>query len=122
MSENSLEIMEQVERNLDNYLKGMIDLSNLLVIDINKFKELNIPELDRDIETLMRTRTDILSVSMFTTRGKLLYEGTNLRLKDTANVKEETWFQSAISGKGDIHISPPHVQNLYKTDTPGSSL
>lgn len=118
MSENSLEIMEQVERNLDNYLKGMIDLSNLLVIDINKFKELNIPELDRDIETLMRTRTDILSVSMFTTRGKLLYEGTNLRLKDTANVKEETWFQSAISGKGDIHISPPHVQNLYKNRHP----
>ncbi|GKT25877.1 hypothetical protein ADUPG1_004665, partial [Aduncisulcus paluster] len=64
----------------------MIDLSNLLVIDINKFKELNVPELDRDIETLMRTRKDILSISLFTTDGHLLYEGSNLKLKDTADV------------------------------------
>lgn len=118
LSENSREIIEQVERNLDNYLKGMIDLSNLLVIDINKFKQLNIPELDRDIETLMRTRTDILSISLFTTDGNLLYEGTNLRLKNTANVLEESWYKSAVGGNGDIHISPPHVQNLFKNRHP----
>jgi len=118
LSENSQEIIEQVERNLDNYLKGMIDLSNLLVIDINKFKQLNLPELDRDIETLMRTRTDILSISLFTTEGKLLYEGTNLRMKNTADVLEEQWFTSAITGDGDIHISPPHVQNLFKNRHP----
>lgn len=118
LSENSREIIEQVERNLDNYLKGMIDLSNLLVIDINKFKALNLPELDRDIETLMRTRTDILSISLFTTDGKLLYEGTNLKLKDTADVLNESWFQSAMGGNGDTHISPPHVQNLYKNRHP----
>ncbi len=118
LSENSREIIEQVERNLDNYLKGMIDLSNLLVIDINKFKELNLPELDRDIETLMRTRTDILSISLFTTDGKLLYEGTNLKLKDTATVLDESWFKTAMGGNGDTHISPPHVQNLYKNRHP----
>lgn len=118
LSENSQEIIEQVERNLDNYLKGMIDLSNLLVIDINKFKQLNLPELDRDIETLMRTRTDVLSISLFTTEGKLLYEGTNLRMKDTANVLGEKWFLSAMNGDGDIHISAPHVQNLFKNRHP----
>ncbi len=118
LSDNSREIIEQVERNLDNYLKGMIDLSNLLVIDINKFKELNIPELDRDIETLMRTRTDILSISLFTTDGEMMYEGTSLRLKESADVANEEWFKNALKNNGDINISPPHVQNLYKNRHP----
>jgi len=118
LSENSREIIEQVERNLDTYLKGMIDLSNLLVIDINKFKELNIEELDRDIETIMRTRNDILSISLFTTEGNMIYEGTNLKLKATADIPSEQWFISATQSNGNINISPPHVQNLYKNRHP----
>ncbi len=118
LSENSLEIIEQVERNLNNYLKGMIDLSNLLVIDINKFKLLNLSELDRDIETLMRTRTDILSISLFTTDGKLIYEGSGQKLKDTATVVDTEWFDKALSSDGTIRISPPHVQSLFKNRHP----
>lgn len=118
LSENSLEIIEQVERNLHNYLKGMIDLSNLLVIDINKFKLLNLAELDRDIETLMRTRTDILSISLFTTDGKLIYEGNGQKLKDTAHITDTIWFTNALSANENIQISPPHVQSLFKNRHP----
>ncbi len=118
LSENSLEIIEQVERNLHNYLKGMIDLSNLLVIDINKFKLLNLSELDRDIETLMRTRTDILSISLFTTDGKLIYEGNGQKLKSTARVTDTGWFKNALRANETIQISPPHVQSLFKNRHP----
>ncbi len=113
LSSNSQEILAQVERNLDTYLKGMIDLSNLLIVDINKFKELNLDMIDQQVQTLLRTRSDILSISLFTTDGDLIYDGSHGKLKDTARVKDQVWFQEANRQGGDIHFTPPHVQNLF---------
>lgn len=113
ISDNSLAIMEQAERNLDIYIKGMIDLSNVFIKDINRFKILNVDQIDQDVSALMRMRSDLLSMALFTTKGRLLYDSAHFQLKKTAQVKEQAWFNAALKEEGEIYISPPHVQNLF---------
>lgn len=111
---NSQQIVDQVSYNLENYVEVTSDLFNMMHHTIGQSDNVKSDALRRQLETMMSTRTDTVSVTLFDDKGRLILDLPNVELKDTLQITEEGWFRSALDTPGHLSISLPHVQNLYK--------
>jgi two-component system sensor histidine kinase YesM len=111
---NSQQIVDQVSYNLENYVEVTSDLFNMLHHAIGQSDDIESDGMRRQLESMMSTRTDTVSLVLFDEKGKLLIDLPNVELKETLKVTEEGWFRSALDSEGHLSISLPHVQNLYK--------
>ncbi|MGM0882371.1 MAG: cache domain-containing sensor histidine kinase [Bacillota bacterium] len=111
---NSQQIVDQVSYNLENYVEVTSDLFNMMHHTIGQSDNVKSDAMRRQLETMMSTRTDTVSVALFDDKGRLILDLPNVELKDTLQITEEGWFRSALDTPGHLSISLPHVQNLYK--------
>jgi two-component system sensor histidine kinase YesM len=111
---NSQQIVDQVSYNLENYVEVTSDLFNMMHHAIGQSDNVKSDTMRRQLESMMSTRTDTVSLALFDDKGQLLFDLPNVELKDTLKVTEEGWFRSALDTTGHLSISLPHVQNLYK--------
>jgi two-component system, sensor histidine kinase YesM len=110
---NTEQIVEQVNFNVEYYLRGMEELFRQLEEKISKSTDLSGKETMEQLATIVNTRNDLVSVSVFSPSGELLtgYPYTNLR--EHAGIPEQRWFSYARSYPNYLQYSPPHVQNLF---------
>lgn len=111
---NSQQIVDQASYNLENYVQVTSDLFNMMHHAIGQSDEVKSDLMSRQLETMMSTRTDAVTLALFDDKGQLLLDLPNVELKETLRVAEESWFRKARSTSGHLSISLPHVQNLYK--------
>lgn len=111
---NSQQIVDQVSYNLENYVEVTSDLFNMMHHAIGQSENVKSDMMRQQLESMMSTRTDTVSLALFDDKGQLLFDLPNVELKDTLQVTEEGWFRSALDTTGHLSISLPHVQNLYK--------
>ncbi len=111
---NSQQIVDQVSYNLENYVEVTSDLFNMMHHAIGQSDDVESDGMRRQLESMMSTRTDTVSLVLFDDKGQLLIDLPNVELKETLKVTEEGWFRSALDSEGHLSISLPHVQNLYK--------
>lgn len=111
---NSQQIVDQASYNLENYIQISSDLFNMMHHAIGQSDEVKSDAMSRQLSSMMSTRTDTVTLALFDTKGQLLLDLPNVKLKESLRVKEEGWFRGAIASPGHLSISLPHVQNLYK--------
>ncbi|MCH4888569.1 sensor histidine kinase [Acidaminobacter sp. JC074] len=117
-TENSEEILEQVKINLDNYLYNMIDLSDLLTIKMSGKTDFDPKTLDSVIESTIGTRRDVITIALFDDEGHQMSSIDDKVMQDQSVITSQEWFEKIKVDRHYLHISEPHVQQLYVGEYP----
>ena len=107
------QLVNQVNSNIEYYLKSTKEVSNLL--DKNIYLNQHIPnsKLQDQMNVIQNIRGDITSLAVFSDKGELIMGSTTSVLKDTVNIIDQEWFKLALNKSDDVNFSLPHVQNLF---------
>ncbi len=112
--ENSTRMVNQVNLNLDNYLRNMLRISDSMYYRVIKNADLATDNISGDMSLLYETNRDLLiSIGVFSSDGKVIASEPLTQLKSSAGVAEQSWFTSATQKIENCHFSTPHVQNLF---------
>jgi two-component system sensor histidine kinase YesM len=111
---NTEQIVEQVKFNLEDYLKSMAILFEQAHQKISSSPQAPADRLTEQLSTILDTRQDITSLSLFTDKGDLVTSIPNKEMRQNAKWTEQSWFKSAHEGPNHLSFSLPHIQNLFK--------
>ncbi|MCI8648962.1 MAG: sensor histidine kinase [Anaerotruncus sp.] len=111
----NLRILNQVNSNLDIYLRNMMRVSDAIYYRVLKNIDLAQDEIDTPMNLLYETNRELLvSIALFDDAGGLVYASPLSRLKQTVQPHQQDWFLRAIGRTENLHFSVPHVQNLFE--------
>lgn len=114
-TKNNQRIVDQVNINLDTYLRNMMHVSDSIYYSVIKNADIKKNNISDQMSLLYETNHDqIISVGVFSDTGKVIAAEPLNDLKDTAEVTRQAWFQNAAAKIENLHFSTPHVENLYK--------
>lgn len=108
------QIVEQVSYNLEDYVRGMTEVFKVIDGTINNSEAIDQDTFLSELDTIMRTREDIISLSLFTDQGELLTNRPMQEIRSTIQLTEQTWFKSAVETPNHLSFSLPHIQNIYR--------
>ncbi|NHN29134.1 cache domain-containing sensor histidine kinase [Paenibacillus agricola] len=108
------QIVEQVNSNLGIYLKGMAEVFGLVHKKINISEGIPNDRLAEQLDTILDSRDDIVSMALFTSGGELITGLPNAEMRVITRLTEQSWFRSALENPNHLSYSLPHIQNLYK--------
>ena len=115
---SSQQILEQVNLNLDNYLNGMTEISDVIGANLEgeAYK-------DRDnLVTLLRNtaaiRKDIKTMAVYRSDGSLYLSEPFGGYDTSFAASEQEWFQRAAARPGSSVFQPPHVQRMFENSRP----
>lgn len=115
VSENNVEILEQINLNLDNYLRKMMKVSDTVYYRGIKKKDLAKENIDLEMSLLYEeNKESLVSICLFSEEGKGIASYPLRELKKDVKARESKWFKDAINKKENLHFSIPHIQNLYE--------
>lgn len=111
---NTEQIIDQVSFNLEYYLKGMADIFHQADAEIQQSDDMGSSKLIDQLQPILNTREDIVSLSLFTGEGELVTGSPLLEMRKNSKLTEQSWFKSAIENPNHLSFSLPHIQNLFK--------
>lgn len=116
--ENNKQLVDQVNLNLNNYLRNMMGISNSMYYSAIKKKDLEVETLDKEMNLLYEANKEsLISIACFTGDGKIVGATPLATLKKDLNITEQEWFIKANDKIENLHFSTPHVQNLFEDST-----
>jgi two-component system, sensor histidine kinase YesM len=107
------QIVAQIKINLEQYLEDMTDTFKV-VDDKIRGGGMSGLKLEEQLDTIMKTRDDIVSIALFNAQGELLSGLPQLDLRHNVRLTEQSWYRSAVENPNHLSFSLPHVQNLYR--------
>jgi two-component system sensor histidine kinase YesM len=107
------QIVDQVSYNLEDYVDGMARLYRAIEDNMLAEGAWDDPQVAKQLETLFRSRDDLVSIALFDDRGALLRNYPDAPVRQSARVSEQSWFHSALRVSNHLSFSLPHVQNMY---------
>lgn len=110
---NMQQIIEQVNYNLELYVKGMRNIYEKAEEQISQTSSVDTPLLKERLSTLLETREDLVSVALFTPQGKLVLDVPGTTMRNNTQLEDQSWF-TAPTRTSEISFSPPHIQNLFR--------
>lgn len=110
---NMQQIIEQVNYNLELYVKGMRNIFETAADQITNSSSVDSPLLIERMGMLMGSREDLVSVAVFTPEGKYVIGTPGQQMRSNTQLESQSWFTSAISSS-ELSYSAPHIQNLFK--------
>ncbi|WMJ21841.1 sensor histidine kinase [Paludicola sp. MB14-C6] len=114
IAQSNTRVLEQVNINLDAYLKNLRRVSDSTYYRIIKNTDLKSESLNEKISLLYDTNRDnIVSIAVFTENGRLVSSVPISNMNNNITPTNEGWFISAINKMENLHFSTPHVQNLF---------
>lgn len=111
------QIIEQVNANLELYVSGMQDVFDIAEARINEASD--VPDdqgLGEQLGTILTTRKDLVSMALFTKEGNLVRGVPAYPMRQNTKLTEQLWFESALQNPDTLQFTPPHIQNLFKSD------
>ncbi len=111
---NTRQIIDQVNTNLDYYLRSMMEISNYLNEVIRNDAGISSTNLKDQMNVILNTRKDIVTLALFSSEGKLLAGVPFYKMKDDVDMTEQEWFKAPIKEPANLYFSSPHVENIYK--------
>ena len=111
---NNEQFIEQVNLNLSFYIKTMMETSNTIQNSIITNDNIFDEKLTEQINMILSTRTDIVSINIFSSEGELLLSTPSYKTKEDLDVKNQEWFLASIKKQNNYIFSSPHVQNIYE--------
>ncbi|ROR31704.1 two-component system sensor histidine kinase YesM [Mobilisporobacter senegalensis] len=116
IQEDNQNIIEQVNRNLDSYLRNMMKVSDSLYYDVIKNVDLTEESIYEEMNLLYQTNSSAIeNIAVFDKDGELLEVVPLANLKPSINMKETLWFKNAMKKTENMNFSTPSVQNLFYT-------
>ena len=114
VSENTKSMLEQLNLNLDSYLRNMMKVSDATYYSVIKKSDLATDSIDKEMDLLYETNKDyLISICVFSSKGEVIAASPVAQLKKTVDVRKSDWFLKAINKRENLHFSTPHVQNLF---------
>lgn len=110
---NTRQIINQVNTNLDYYLRNMMEISHYLN-DIIYNSDITDEELKLKIDVIRKSRKDIVTLALFSEEGDLVISAPTFKLKSTYNITKQDWFKAPIDDPANLFFSSPHVQNIFE--------
>ncbi len=110
---NMQQIIEQVNYNLELYVKGMANIFATAEEQLTSSPSIDSPLLGERMDTLMSSREDLVSVAVFTPQGEYVVGTPGQHMRLNTQLQSQSWFTSAIKNP-EISYSAPHIQNLFK--------
>jgi two-component system sensor histidine kinase YesM len=114
VSENNKSMLDQVNLNLDSYLRNMMKVSDATYYSAIKKKDLATENIDKEMNLLYETNKEsLISICVFSEDGDVVSASPVGQLKGSVNPSKNEWFSKALTKKENLHFSTPHVQNLF---------
>ena len=115
IKEDNIRVIDQVNLNLDGYLRNMMRVSDSMYYRVIKNTDLAVEGMDQKMNLLYETNRDqLVSICVFSESGKLVEASPVSRMKKTVKANQQDWFVSAMNKIENLHFSAPHVQNLFE--------
>ncbi|WP_442603582.1 cache domain-containing sensor histidine kinase [Paenibacillus sp. KN14-4R] len=111
---NTEQIVDQVSYNLESYIKGMSDVFEVIDYKIQNSKAFQSDTLREQLDVVLNSRQDIVSLTLFTSQGEILTEIPKNDVRKNVNYTEQSWFQAALENPNHLTFSLPHIQNIFK--------
>lgn len=120
-SEYVYQLVQQVNYNIENYLKNVNDIASNLQYNKNIQKyfqsdPFNNQELEDTIEeelnTIVEARTDIINILLIGDEQHIVINDPNAQLKDNIKFETQPWFINTLDSNI-FAFSESHVQNLF---------
>lgn len=119
------ELVKQVSANIETYITGMENISQLLIKSNNiraflldghqmDFNERN--EIEQFLHTVLMSRQDIASISIFGYNGQFVSDNKTRRLNPYTQLERQLWYMEAQAAKGDAVLSSSHVQRVFRDE------
>ena len=115
---STLQIMDQVSVNLNTYLKGMIEISDVIRSSLDSDSFNNKTELAKLMDVTAKIRRDIVTLSVYSDTGKLLLSSPSGYYNSNFQTASQTWFKEVLENPVDNVFTPPHVQRLFVNKRP----
>lgn len=113
--EGNKKIIEQVNLNLDTYLRNMMRISDSIYYRGIKTIDLADNTLEQPMELLYEANRDsLISIAIFKDNGTLVSAYPVAALKKGVEVRTQAWFTKANNKIENLHFSIPHVQDLFE--------
>lgn len=112
--ENNEQVIEQVNLNLNTYLRNMMRISNTMYYSVIKKVDLSNESLDKEMNLIYEANKDnLVSIVCFRGNGSLVAATPINSLKNNLHITMQSWFVKANQEIENLHFSTPHVQNLF---------
>ncbi len=125
--ENSInytsQIISQVNYDIDSYIEYMENISWVIanssdvpryLFDEKQTNEEREEEKERilsQFDTIMESRQDIYNVAAVANNGRAIVSNGNEELNEFVDIRNQSWYQAALTSKRGIAVSSSHVQN-----------
>lgn len=112
--ENNEQVIEQVNLNLNTYLRNMMRISNTMYYSVIKKVDLSNESLDKEMNLIYEANKDnLVGIVCFRGNGALVAATPINSLKNNLHITKQSWFVKANQEIENLHFSTPHVQNLF---------
>ncbi|HCR43286.1 MAG TPA: sensor histidine kinase [Ruminococcaceae bacterium] len=116
ISENNKRIVDQIDMNLNSYLRSMMRISDSMYYRVIKNSDMESDNIRSQMEFLYETNMDqLVSIAVFSDDGEVIAAEPFSKLKPSVNVKGQEWYKSAKRRIENLHFSTPHVEDLFAT-------
>ncbi|MBS5951291.1 MAG: sensor histidine kinase [Clostridium sp.] len=114
VSKNNQSIIEQVNLNLDSYLRNMMKISDTIYYRAIKKTDMAFENIKKEMDLIYEANKDnLISITLFSEYGEIIDSYPLQQLKSNIDPRDNEWFQNAKNKKENLHFSTPHVQNLF---------
>ena len=106
VSENNKSMLEQVNLNLDSYLRSMMKVSDATYYNVIKKKDLSTDSINKEMDLLYETNKDyLISICVFSQNGEVVSASPVGQLKSSVDPRTNDWFSKAVNKKENLHFS-----------------
>lgn len=118
MEENAIasseQVLNQTAINLENYLRNMRRISDVMFYSVIKDKDLSKESINSEMDLIYEANRDsLISVACYTRDGELVAASPLVTEKANLRIQDQQWFEQALDKMENFHFSTPHVQNLF---------
>ena len=114
MQEENQILIDQLNRSVDVWLRGIMKLSDTTYYGIVKNTDLRNESVNKEMTLLYDNNKDnVENIALFSRDGELLEAVPATRLKTGADPAAEPWFEAALKKTENLHFSVPHVQRVF---------
>ncbi len=112
--EDNMQLVNQLELNLTNYLRNMMRISDAMYYNVIKDTDFSEDTIDSEMALLYEANRDhLVSIACFDNQGKLIAATPVNTLKEQVDVTKQSWFVEAVKKPENLHFSSSHVQNIF---------
>lgn len=120
VTEKNIQIVEQTNQAMSNYLKEMMQVSDSVYYHILKQQDISNADAGESIELLYNANQDkVVNIALFDTKGEVVYGVPSSTAKKNSSTRNAKWYLDAAANIENLHFSLPYVQNIF--DTPDIS-